>query len=92
MNTFEYIIRRSDMSKTITVRIEDDVYEIFKKAADGERRTISNFIEYAALAYLTNDISVSDEEMAEILADKNLVSDIKAGLSDIKTGKYKIVD
>ncbi|TGL46715.1 CopG family transcriptional regulator, partial [Leptospira wolffii] len=28
------------MSKTITLRIEDPIYDIFKKAAEGERRTI----------------------------------------------------
>ncbi|MCR1795822.1 CopG family transcriptional regulator, partial [Leptospira sp. id769339] len=32
------------MSKTITLRIEDPIYDIFKKAAEGERRTISNFV------------------------------------------------
>jgi len=80
-----------DMPKTITVRIEENIYDLFKKAADGERRTISNFIEYATLAYLTNDIFVSDEEMDEILSDKKLVTSIKAGKADYKKGKYKIV-
>ena len=71
------------MPKTITIRISDDTYEIFKKAADGERRSIPNYIEYAALAYLTSDISVSDEEMNEILSDANLVKNLNKGLSDI---------
>ena len=79
------------MAKVITVRIDDNIYELFKKAAAGERRTISNFIEYAALAYLTNDIVVTDEEMDEILTDKKLINDLKSGMSDIKKGKYKII-
>ncbi len=58
--------------KTITLRIEDDVYNILKKAADGERRTISNFLENASLSYLTNEIYVSDYEMNEILKDAAL--------------------
>ena len=37
------------MSKTITLRIDDEVYKILKTAANGEKRTISNFIEFAAL-------------------------------------------
>ena len=37
--------------KTITVRVDDNVYNVLKKAADGERRTISNFIENASLSY-----------------------------------------
>jgi len=35
------------MAKTITIRIDDDTYELFKSAAEGERRSISNFIVYS---------------------------------------------
>lgn len=80
------------MPKTITIRIDDSVYDIFKKAADGERRTISNFVEFATLAYVTNEIHVSDQEMNEILSDASLVSDLKKGLKDIKNGNYRLVD
>ena len=78
--------------KTITVRVDDNVYNILKKAADGERRTISNFIENASLSYLTNGIYVSDYEMADIMKDAKLVAGIKKGLDDVKKGKYKIVE
>jgi len=74
-----------------SIRIDDDVYEMFKKAADGDRRTISNFIEYATLAYLTNDIYVSDSEMNEITSDPSLIKGLKSGLNDAKKGNYKIV-
>lgn len=80
------------MSKTITLRIDDSVYDIFRKAADGDRRTISNFIEVATLSYVTNEIYVSDQEMDEILSDTTIVSGLKNGLKDIKNGKYKFVD
>lgn len=79
------------MAKTVTVRLDDDVYKLIKRAADGERRTISNFMEYAALAYLTNDIVVSDDEMNEILNDEKCMAGLESGLSDIKKGKYKVV-
>ena len=78
--------------KTITVRIDDNVYSILKKAADGERRTISNFVENASLSYLTNEIYVSDYEIAEILKDAKLVSGLKKGLDDVKKRKFKIVE
>ena len=71
------------MPKTITIRLDDPVYDIFKKAADGERRTISNFVEFATLAYVTNEIHVSEQEMNEILSDATLVSNLKKGLKDI---------
>ena len=40
------------MSKTVTVRIDDTTYKKIKSAAEAERRTISNFIEYATLSYV----------------------------------------
>jgi uncharacterized protein (DUF1778 family) len=76
------------MSKTITIRIDDDTYDLFKKAATGERRTISNFIEYAAVNYLTTENYVSDSEMNEI---NKFSKDLRKGLKDIGKGNYHIV-
>jgi len=76
------------MAKTITVRLEDGVYEIFKRAADGQKRTISNYIEYATLNYTVNEIVVDDAEMNEILGFEK---DLKKGLSDISSGRYKVI-
>jgi len=78
--------------KTITVRIEDNIYEILRKAADGERRTISNFIENASLQYLSNELYVSDTEMDSILNDKILTEGLYKGIEDAKKGKYRIVE
>jgi predicted transcriptional regulator len=77
--------------KTVTVRIDDDVYNLLKKAADGERRTISNFMENASLSYVTNELYVSDIEMDQILSDKSLIKGLKKGIDEAKKGKYKIV-
>jgi uncharacterized protein (DUF1778 family) len=79
------------MSKTITVRIDDEIYDLFKKAADGERRTISNFVEFATLQYVSAQVHASDEEMNEILSDKQLVKSLHAGLKEAKKGKYTVV-
>ena len=78
--------------KTVTVRVDDDVYNLLKKAADGERRTISNFMENASLSYLTNEIYVSDTEMEQILNDPALVKSLKNGIEDVKKGKFTIVE
>jgi predicted transcriptional regulator len=40
------------MGKTVTLRLEDDMYNTLKRAADGDRRTISNFIVYATINYI----------------------------------------
>ncbi len=76
------------MTKTITVRLDENVYEIFKKAADGQKRTISNYIEYATLNYTVNETVVDDLEMNELLSFED---QINMGLSDISAGRYKII-
>lgn len=77
--------------KTITIRVDDSVYNMIKKAANGQRRNISNFIEYATLQYLTSSEYVSDEEMNEILNDKELVKNLEKGLEEVKKGEFTIV-
>jgi uncharacterized protein (DUF1778 family) len=79
------------MPKTITLRIDEDIYGLFKTAASAEKRTISNFIEYAALNYLTEESYVSDAEMKDILADQQLLQSLKSAKKDVKKGNYKIV-
>jgi predicted RNA-binding protein with EMAP domain len=79
------------MHKTITLRISDDVYQMFKKAAHGSRRTISNFLEYATLSYLSQDTVVSDDEMKELLKDNEFIEGLKQGEKDVKSRRYKIV-
>jgi predicted transcriptional regulator len=76
------------MGKTVTVRMSDTVYNTLKRAADGDRRTISNFIEYATLQYIFANNTVDDDEMNEILLSEN---DLKKGLNDIQKGRYTIV-
>ena len=77
--------------KTITLRVDDSVYEIIKKAAKGQRRTISNFIEFATLQYLTSSQYVNDNEINEILQDKELINNLKKGLQEAQDGEYIIV-
>ena len=76
------------MAKTITLRLDDNVYEMFKKAAEGQKRTISNYLEYATLNFTVNETVVDDIEMAEILT---VEKDIKKGVSDISAGRYKVI-
>ena len=77
------------MAKTITLRVDDSIYETIKRAADGDRRTMSNFIEYAAINYIFNNNVVDDNEMNEIAFFKK---DLKKGLNDVKNGRYKIIE
>ena len=80
------------MSKTITLRLDDKTYELIRAAANGERRSISNFIEYATVAYLAEDSFVSDTEMMEIRGDEDLVSDLERGRAEVAGQNYSIIE
>lgn len=79
------------MSKTITIRVSDEDYQQLAAVAKAERRPISNFILHAAMNALADMFTVDDEEMKEILEDKELMQQLAAGDKDIKEGKYRIV-
>jgi hypothetical protein len=74
------------------MRVDDDTYRMIKAAAEGERRSISNFIEYATISYLTEESFVDDNEMDEIEKDKDLLENIRRGREEIREGKYRIVE
>jgi len=76
------------MAKTITLRVDDNIYSTLKRAADGDRRTISNYIEYATMNYIFNNNIVDDAEMNEIVFFEK---DMEKGMEDIKKGRYKII-
>jgi len=79
------------MTKTITLRIDEEIYNMLKFAAKGDKRTISNFIEYATINYLSSNSYVSDNEMDEIINDKKLQIGLLKGMGEIKKGEYVIV-
>lgn len=80
------------MAKTVTLRIDDDTYGLIKLAATGEKRSISNFIEYATMAYLAEESFVTDSEMDEIMNNEKLLKNIIQASNEIETGKYRIVE
>ena len=77
--------------KTLTMRVDDNTYDTIKAAADGQRRNISNFLEFATMQYLSSSQYVDNVEMQEILSDKDLVKNLKSGLEDFNSGNYTIV-
>ena len=80
------------MGKTITIRIDEETYKKIKSAAESEKRTISNFMEYATIAYLENSRFVSEEEMIQIAEDDELIDRLQQSIQDIKRGNYRIVE
>ena len=79
------------MAKTVTVRIDDSTYKRIKSAAESERRTISNFMEYATLSYVENSTFVDNDEMKGISKDKELLDTLSKAMGDMKRGNYRFV-
>ena len=85
------MLRCMFMGKTITIRIDDSTYKRIKTAAETERRTISNFMEYASLSYIDSTTFVDTHEMNDITNNKELITDLKKSINDIKEGKYRLI-
>ena len=78
------------MSKTITIRLEDSVYEQISRAAKEDHRPISNFITHTVQEVLSQ-LSLSDDaEMKEILSNPDLAKRLKRGhvQAALKKGRF----
>jgi len=80
------------MAKTVTLRLEEEVYNVFLEAAKAENRPLSNLIETAALSRIREQQFVDDAEMSEIMANENLLKRLKKGTRDAKMGKGRFID
>jgi CRISPR/Cas system-associated endoribonuclease Cas2 len=73
------------------MRLDDETYETFVRAARAERRSLSNLVETAALQHIQESHFVNDAEMAEIHSRPELVKRLKAGSRDAKKRKGRFV-
>ena len=76
------------MTKTITLRVDNAVYNIISQAANWENRTISNYIEVATRSHIANKMFVSDDEMAEIMENTD---SLDKWLKDVNKWNYETV-
>ena len=79
------------MSRTVTIRLKNNIYEMFRKLAEDDNRTLSNFIETSVLRFIDNSGYLDEYEMAEINTNKSLNQSIKRGLQDAKMKKGRFV-
>jgi len=79
------------MSKTVTLRLSDDDYNKISSAAKHERRPISNFITHMITRELLESYYADPIEMAQIKSDERLQQKLKAGHSDAKKMKGRLV-
>ena len=80
------------MHKTVTLRLKEEVYKIFLEIAKAENRSLSNFIETAALQNIREQQFVDDVELAEIMSNTDLLRRLKEGSSEVKQLKGRFVD
>jgi len=80
------------MSKTVTLRLDDEVYRELREAAEAERRPLANLIETAALSRVRDQQFVDDAEMAEILGNERLLERLRAGSRDARLQKGRLVE
>lgn len=80
------------MHKTVTLRLKNEVYNIFLEMAKAENRSLSNLIETAALNKIYEQQFVDDVEMAEILSNQDLLRRIKEGSNETRKLKGRFVE
>ena len=79
------------MSKTITLRLSEENYKVYRKLADRDNRPVSNFIETAVNRFIEHNSYVDEFEMDEIRNNTELNKSLKRGLSDMKLKKGRLV-
>jgi predicted CopG family antitoxin len=80
------------MPKTVTLRLSDESYITFLEAAKAENRSLSNLIETAALAKVREQQFADDVEVAEIMANEELMKRIKKGSQEARLRKGTFVE
>ena len=78
------------MSKTVTLRLDEKVYQRFRGLAARDNRPLSNFIETAALRFVEEHEYADEFEMAEIKNNASLNRSIKSGLRDAKAKRGRL--
>ncbi len=79
------------MSKTVTLRLDDNIYHMFRSLAKSDNRPLSNYIETAALRFVESSDFVNEFEMGEIRENADLNRSIKRGLKDAKDKRGRFV-
>lgn len=84
--------QEAPVSKTITLRLDEAVYEEFREAAEADRRPLSNLIETAALMRIRDQQFVDDAEMADLRASEDLLERLKAGSNDARARRGRFAE
>ena len=77
---------------TVTLRLPETHYRLFRKLAEEENRSLSNFIETATIRHIEESEYADPFEMEEIKKNKDLNSSLLRAHKDARLKKGKFVD
>jgi len=80
------------MGKTVTLTMDESLYEKVRQHAAMDNRSLANFIKMAMARYIEERNLVDDFEMEEIKNNTNLIERIQAGSRDAADRKGHFVD
>jgi hypothetical protein len=83
---------RSIMAKTVTLRLNDKIYRLFRNLAESENRPLSNFIETSVLRFIEHNQYVDEFELAEIQGNQELNKSLKRALRDTRARRGRFVE
>ena len=79
------------MGKTLTLRLDEPTYRLFRQLAERDNRPLSNFIETAALRYVQETEAVDEFELAEIGGNEALSRSLKRGHRDARHRRGRFI-
>jgi uncharacterized protein (DUF1778 family) len=77
---------------TITIRLPENHYRLFRKLAEEENRSLSNFIETATIRHIEESEYADSFEMEEIRNNAGLNRSLRKGHNDARLKKGRFVD
>jgi len=77
---------------TITLRLPENRYRLFKKLAEEENRSLSNFIETATVRHIEESEYADSFEMEEIKNNRGLNDSLRKGHGDARLKKGRFVE
>ena len=80
------------MTKTVTLRLDDDTYQACSDAARADGRSLANLIQRAALLKIQEEQFIDEAEMAEIMANAALVERMREGSEDARLRRGRFVE
>ena len=79
------------MSKVVTLRLDEQLYRLFRHCAQADNRALSNFIETAVKRYVEENEFAEPFETDAIASDERLNRSLQQGHKDAKAKKGRWV-